>query len=199
MTTNGINALPLLLGDAPSGAVSACAAAVTSLAQNAFAAVPRVDWAGFAIDIGAKIKEMFEIDLAAVVAGAWSDFRELRECADRARHPPDETIFVPLVDHHVDARFAPYFDIAIGALPALRVRFEIDFDIELQGVTAKIQDATIRAFRAGSCQAKATLKCDGALVFERSTRQLELPGEITLETGIPIAPHSISPIPLVSA
>jgi hypothetical protein len=28
MTTNGINALPLLLGDAPSGAVSACAAAV---------------------------------------------------------------------------------------------------------------------------------------------------------------------------
>jgi hypothetical protein len=198
MTREGISALSLLLGEVPSDAVSACTTAVTSVAQTAFGVASRIDWTGLAADLDDKIKEMFEIDLAQVVAGAWNDFREIQECADRTKHSVDETIFVPLVDHHVDAKFKPYLDIAIGTLPALRVRFEIVIDIELRGVVAKIQDATIWAFRVGSCQASATVKCEGTVVFEQPIMHLALPGEITLHRGIQIAARSADPVPGVS-
>jgi len=188
MADSGITALPLLFGDTPSTAISACAAAVTAAVRVGLTGAPNVDWSGFTVAIGEKIKEMFDIDLIPVITGAWEDLRELQECADPRTHPPDESISLPLIDHHIDSTLKPYLDVAIGGLPAIRVSFEIAFDIELQGITVEIQDAVIRALRLGSCQAEATVKCDGAVLFKRSTRKLEVPGEIILPRGIPIRP-----------
>jgi hypothetical protein len=186
MTESRITALPLLLGDAPAAAISACVAAVTSAVQIGVVGAPSVDWRGVATAIGEKIEEMFDMDLIAVIAGAWEDLRELRECADPHKHPPDESISLPLIDHHIDATVKPYLDVAIGGLPAIRVSFEIAFDIELRGVTVEIQDALIRGLRLGSCQAEATVKCQGAVLFKRSMKKLEAPGEIVLPRGLPI-------------
>jgi hypothetical protein len=191
MTDSRLTAVPLLLGDAPAAAISACAAAVTSAVQVGLVGAPNVDWRSVATAIGEKIKAMFDINLIELITGAWEDLRELRECADSRKHPADESISLPLIDHHIDATVRPYLDVAIGGLPAIRVGFEIAFDIELQGVTVEIQDAVIRGLRLGSCQAEATVKCQGAVLFERSMRKLEVPGEIVLTHGIPIrAPDS---------
>jgi hypothetical protein len=133
MTESRITALPPLLGDAPSAAISACAAAVTSAVQVGLVGAPNVDWRAAAAAIGEKIEEMFNINLVELITGAWEDLRELRECADPRKHPPDESITLPLIDHHVDVTVKPYLDVAIGGLPAIRVRFEIAFDIDLQG------------------------------------------------------------------
>ena len=192
MADSSINALPLLLGDAPSAAISTCAAAVTAAVHVGLVGAPQVDWAGFNVAIGEKIQEMFDIDLIGVITGAWEDLRELRECADPRKHPPDESISLPLIDHHIESTLKPYLDVAIGGLPPIRASFEIAFDIELQGITVKIQDAVIRGLGLGSCQAEATVKCEGAVLFKRSMRKLEVPGEIVLPRGIPIRPPDIA-------
>ena len=186
MADDRISALPLLLGDAPSAAISACAAAVTSAVQVGAAGTAQVDWAGVAADIGEKIEEMFDINLVDVIVGAWKDLQELKECADRAKHPPDETIRLPLVDHTISASLKPHLDITIDVLPPIRIGFEIGLDVELHGVTVKIQDGVIHAVRLGSCQAGAMVKCEGAVVFRRTTRTLDVPGELVLAKGIPI-------------
>jgi len=189
MADDHISALPLLLGDTPSAAISSCAAMVTAAVRACGVDTARVDWAGFTVDISEKIEEMFHIDLIPTIVGAWNDLRELKECADRSKHPADETISLPLVDHTIETSFKPYLDIAIGELPAMRVGFEIAFDIELHGVTVKIQDAVIRTIRLGSCQAAAMVKCEGDTVFQRRTRMLDAPGELVLRKGIPIGSH----------
>src|SRR4249920_699586 len=102
MADSGITALPLLLGDASAAAISACAAAATSAVQVGLVGVPNVDWRGVVTAIGAKIEEMFDVNLIELIAGAWEDLRELRECADSRKHPADESISLPLIDHHVD-------------------------------------------------------------------------------------------------
>ena len=192
MADSRMTALPLLVGDAPSATISACAGAVTSAVQVGLVAAPNVDWSGLATAIGEKIEEMFDIDLIELITGAWGDLRELRECADPRKHPADESISLPLIDHHIDATVNPHLDVAIGGLPAIRVSFEIAFDIELHGVTVEIRDAAIRGFRLGSCQAKVTVSCNGAALVERSMRKLEAPGRIVLPRGLPIRlPDSI--------
>lgn len=183
-----LGAQSLLLGDPPSAAIASCAAVVTAALQVALVAAPRVDWSGLAADIGAKIEEMFDIKLIGVMIGAWKDLHELKECADPRKHPPDETISLSLVDHHLDATFKPYLDVAIGTLPPIRVEFEITIGVELRGVTVKVQAAAVRALRLGSCLASATVKCDGTIVFERCARELEVPGEIVLPRAVPIEP-----------
>jgi hypothetical protein len=187
MADGGISLKALLLGDAPSAAIAACVGAVSAAAHGALAAAaPPVDWTGLAADIGEKIEEMFDIPLIGVMVGAWQDLRELHDCADPDKHPADETITLPLVDHHLEASFEPHLDVAVTGLPAIRIDFDIAADIELKGVVLRIEGAAIRSMRIGSCQAAATVKCDGAVIFERSTRQLEVPAEIHLPQGIPI-------------
>ena len=188
-----MGAQSLLLGDPPSAALASCAAVVTAALQLQVARVgaSRIDWSGLAADIGAKIEEMFDIKLIGVMIGAWKDLHELKECADPRKHPPDETISLPLVDYHLDATFKPYIDVAIGTLPPIRVEFEIAIGVELRGVTVKIQAGAVRALRLGSCRASATVKCDGTIVFERCARELEVPGEIVLPRAVPIeSPNS---------
>ena len=117
---NDVSIKALLLGEAPSAAIAGCVAAVTAAARGALAAPALVDWTGLAGDIGEKIEQMFDISLVGVMVGAWQDLRELRDCADPSKHPPDESIILPLVDHHLDASFKPYLDVAITGFQATR-------------------------------------------------------------------------------
>jgi hypothetical protein len=63
---------------------------------------------------------------------------------------------------------------------------EIAGELELKGLIATVQDASIRALRIDSCRAKGTVKCKGVLLIKRKTRELDLPGRIVLGPGIPI-------------
>ena len=62
----------------------------------------------------------------------------------------------------------------------------ITCDLELKGLVVKVQDASIRALRIGACRAKGSVKCEGMLLIRRETKDLDLPGRITLSPGIPI-------------
>jgi hypothetical protein len=186
MSANETNALSLPLGEA-SSEVSACAEAVAQALKAAdVTAAARVDWNGFDANIGEKIEQMLDVNLVAPIVGAWKDFKEVRACADRNKHPPDETISLSLVDHDIEASLKPFLDVTIGDLPVRHVRFEIACDIELHGVVAIIRDAAIVGLRLGGCRAGATVKCEGEKIFERKSRKLEVPGQIRLAKGIPI-------------
>jgi len=180
MANDDISLKPLLLGDVPSAAISLCVGAACAAAQRGLTAASGVDWASVAADIGDKIVDMFDIPLVGMMIGAWRDLRELADCADSNKHSPDESISLSLVDHDLEASFEPHLDITISGLPTLRVNFEIIAEIELHGIEVTIQGGMIRAMRLGSCQAAARVMCEGAVIFERSSRKLALPGEIVL-------------------
>src|SRR5271166_4475901 len=109
MAANEINAKQLLLGDTPSAAVSMCAgAAIAEVKTNPVTIAAHVDWSGVVADIGTKIEEMLDINLAAAIADAWRDVEEVKACADPTKHPPDETIFLPMAEHDIEASLKPY-------------------------------------------------------------------------------------------
>jgi hypothetical protein len=186
--SNGLSLTPLLLGEPPSVAISACVAGATAALKLGLVDAPRIDWSHLGADLAEKITGMFDIDLIDVVVSAWHDFRELQDCADPAKHAADETISLPLIDHVVDSKLQPYLDVAVGARPPIRINFEIALELELHGVNLKIQNAMIHALRIGSCRGGAKVTCEGVEVIERRTRLVELPGEIDFPQGIPIEP-----------
>ncbi len=188
MAEESISLKPFLLGDPPNKALSECAAAATAALNTGLVGLGTLDWAELATEIGEKLEEMFDIRLSDVLTAAWKDYQALTECADRTKHPADETIRLPMVDHSIETTLRPCLDVTVGARPPIRIGFEITLALELNGLVLNIQDATIRAIRIGSCRAKASVKCEQVKLIERATKELDLPGRIVLPRGVPIAP-----------
>jgi hypothetical protein len=193
MAEESISLKPFLLGDPPNKALSECTAAAAAALKTGLVDLSALDWRDLATEITQKLEEMFDIRLTDVLASAWKDYEALNDCADSAKHPADETISLPMVQHRIETSLRPCLDVTIGAQPPIRIAFEITCGLELKGIVLKIQDATILAIRVGSCRAKGSVKCEGVTLIQRETKELDLPGRIILPHGIPIAPpHAFS-------
>jgi hypothetical protein len=188
MPEESISLKAFLLGDPPNAALLECVAAATAAVGTGLVDLRRLDWGDLATEIGEKIEQMFDIRLTDVLTAAWRGYEKVTECADPAKHPADETINLPIVDHSIETSLRPCLEVVIGTRPPLRIGFEITCGLELKGVILKIQDAAIRAIRIGSCRVKASVKCEGVTLIQRETKELELPGRIVLPHGIAIEP-----------
>jgi hypothetical protein len=173
-----------ILGDPPNAALAQCVASVTAALGTSLFDVRHFDWSSLAGEISEKLEQMFDIRLTDILAAAWKDYQALLDCADPSKHTAEETISLPVVDHRIETTLKPCLEIVVGERPPIRLTFEIACELELKGLVAKVQDATIRALRLASCRAKGSVKCEGVLLIKRETRELDLPGRIVLGQGI---------------
>jgi hypothetical protein len=187
MTEESISLKPFLLGDPPNAGLSKCVAAATAALNTGIVDLGALDRRDLAIEIAEKLEQMFDIRLIEVLASAWKHCEELSECADPTKHPADETISLPMVDHRIEEILGPRLDVIIGARPPIRIAFEITCGLELKGLVVKIQNAIVRTIRIGSCRATGSVKCEGVTLIQRETKEINLPGRIVLRHGIPIA------------
>ena len=141
-----------ILGDPPNAALSQCVASVTAALGTSLFDVRHFDWSSLAGDISEKLEQMFDIRVTDILAAAWKDYQALIDCADPAKHSADETISLPMADHHVETSLKPCLEIVVGERPPVRITFEITCDLELKGLVVKVQDASIRALRIGACR-----------------------------------------------
>ena len=58
-----------------------------------------IDWQALSTDIAQELENMFDIRITDVLASAWEDYQELTESADPTKHPANEMISLPIVDH----------------------------------------------------------------------------------------------------
>jgi len=144
------------------------------------------DWSSLAADVSEKLEQMFDIRVTDILAAAWKDYQALIDCADPAKHSADETISLPMADHHVETSLKPCLEITVGERPPVRITFEIACELELKGLVVKVQNACIRELRIGACRAKGSVKCEGMQLIRRETKDLDLPGRLGLSPGIPI-------------
>ena len=194
MSEDSLSLRTFILGDPPNAALSQCVASVTAALGTSLFDARHFDWSSLAGEISEKLEQMFDIRLTDILATAWKDYQALLDCADPSKHRPDDTISLPMVDHRIETTLKPCLEIVIGERQPIRLTFEIACELELKGLVAKVQDASIRALSIGSCRAKGSVKCEGVLLIKRETRELDLPGRIVLGHWIPIkrpAAHSV--------
>jgi hypothetical protein len=186
MSEDSLSLRSFILGDPPNAALSQCVASVTAALGTSLFDVRHFDWSSLAGEISEKLEQMFDIRLTDILAAAWKDYQALLDCADPSKHTAEETISLPVVDHRIETTLKPCLEIVVGERQPIRLTFEIACELELKGLVAKVQDASIRALRLASCRAKGSVKCEGVLLIKRETRELDLPGRIVLGQGIPI-------------
>ena len=162
--------------------------------------LPKLSLGSVKEEVGAKIGDVLNVGLDDVMVAAWKKYHGFRELADPEKHPPEETILVPLAKHAVQSAHKPHVDLKIKDVLVGSIQLDVQVALELEGLVLKVQGGKICDVKAGSCQASGSLKCSlkskvgskELLSLERKTGKLELKGAISLGDGIPI-PSPASP------
>lgn len=185
-------------GTIPDSAATLEQAGLMATIKGRVARIPGLSWPLVAREVGAKVNEALDVNLAGIIFSAWKKYQRLQEYRDPAKHPPDETILVPLAEHTIESVHRPHVDIMVNEASIGRFEFEIRLALRLEGVILTVRGGKIRAIGAGRCRAEGSLKCAGVTVVERQTGNFELPSAIDLGDGVDIpspfsAPTSIGP------
>ena len=137
--------------------------------------------ASFRSSLDDGLKGVLSTSIGDIVAGGWNHYRELRESRDRKKHPPEEIVSVPVGKHSISSSHRPRLEMTINGAPlGPPVTFEVELRLNITAATLKVQGGEIREIRPASCTGAGTLKCGPALLAERQSRAVALPGVITL-------------------
>jgi len=143
-------------------------------------------WLGLRDKILAEARSLLDIRLLDVMSWAWKKGRELEAYRDTERYPPDKTFSVPLVEHKITSSHTPHVDIRMNDKKVGCIHFAVNIEIAIKAMTLEIRNARIKKIHAGDCTAKGRFLCEGALLAERESTPLDLPGTVDLGEGLEI-------------
>jgi hypothetical protein len=133
------------------------------------------------------LKAALDIRVVDIMATAWNTRRELRQYADRAKFPADQIIDHTLGKHDIKATHKPRLQIVLDNSPlGPEIEFEVAVALNVEAAILRIQDARIMFARLGKIFGTGTIKCEGATLFSRPTKAVQLPLTLSFGAGLPI-------------
>jgi len=161
--------------------------------------VPPGYWPAVMAQIQHKITDVLDVPISSVMGGAWRKYAPLMKYCDKDRYPSDVTTVVPLADHTISTSFKPFIEIFADEKAVGTLKFEIALSIKLEGANLSIQDGKFKTLRLVRGRTNGKLSCEGAVLVDLTSRDRELPGEISFGDGFPIRPLPASQKPTAAA
>lgn len=133
------------------------------------------------------LKAALDIRIVDIIATAWNTRRELRQYTDRAKHPADQIIDHALGKHDIRSTHKPRVQIVLDNSPlGPELEFEVTVALNLEAAILRIQDGRIMFARLGKIFGTGTIKCEGATLFSRPTKAVQLQLTLSFGQGLPI-------------
>lgn len=149
---------------------------------------PLAVWAGVSRAIGRALQQALQLSIGDVLVAGWNTCQALLEYADPARHPPEEVANVTLWEHTITSSHEPRVELLVNGDKVATITFGVDLELHFESATLTIQAGKILEVKTGTCVGKGVLKCEGAVLAERSSAEIALPGRLSFGDGIPIRP-----------
>jgi hypothetical protein len=150
--------------------------------------VPLAGYAGAAGDLAKALWDLLDLDIADILVKTWNEAGILKKYLNPTEYDPSAEVSVTLSEHKIKSEHHPYVDILLDGVKLLRVVLDINLEFGFDGIVVKIKNARITEIRTGSCKAKGTVSYKGLDLFKQESGRLDLPGSLSFEKGIPIAP-----------
>jgi len=130
--------------------------------------------------------QTLDISLPEFLAATWCKARELRKYTDKTKYKPNDVNYVELVKHTLSSEHQPEVELLINHSSVGKVKFDVTFEIEIDGAKLKIQDGKIKQLRAVTCKGVCKIEYGDYELLKKASRDLELPGMVDLGEGIAI-------------
>ena len=133
-----------------------------------------------------QVSELLKINILEILAKGWGTYSEFLEYLDEEKYPPDETVFVPLIEHTMTSNHSPSLQPIINQVPLGKIEFDINLEFLLKGAILRIQNGKIIGAKIGTVEGKGNLQYDGFKLLDVKSQPIGLPVNIDLDPGIPI-------------
>ena len=133
-----------------------------------------------------QVSDLLNIDILEILARGWGKYSEFLEYLDKEKYPPDETVFVPLIEHKLISKHSPSLQLVINEKSLGKIEFDVNLEFLLKGAILKIRDGRIMGAKIGTVEGKGDVQYDGFKLFEAESQPIGLPVNIDLNPGIPI-------------
>ncbi len=140
-------------------------------------------WQSFLASLGTKALELLQTRLPDILEGAWQKYQELEEYRDPAKHPPNETASVPLLERSFTSEHKPYLQVRFRE-HTYEVVFLVKLELVLKELTLEVQGGRIRAVQSGSLEGSGTISLGEVELAKKEFEPLPLPGRLALGDGI---------------
>ena len=133
------------------------------------------------------LQTALDVSIVDILAAAWNTRRELRQYLDRAKFPSGQIVDHTIAKHEVKSSHRPRLQIMLDQSPVgPEIEFEVIVGLTLEAAVLRIQDGRIMGARLGKVFGTGTIKCEGATLFSRPTKAVNLPLTVSFGTGIAI-------------
>jgi hypothetical protein len=133
------------------------------------------------------LQEALNVRIVDILAAAWNTRQELRQYLDRSRFPANQIIDHTIAKHDVHSSHKPRLQIMLDQSPVgPEIEFDVIVGLTVEAAVLRIQDARIMGARMGKIFGTGTIKCEGATLFSRPTKAVNLPLTVSFGTGIAI-------------
>jgi hypothetical protein len=124
--------------------------------------------------------------LVDVFASAWSKYYELRMCADETREDPKSSQLASLAEHEFNYETGIHVDVLVNGKTFASIPFALVLACEVTGLELVLKGGCVHEVRSGTLECRAELRCAAKVVWSRSLKNVELPGELKLKRPIAI-------------
>lgn len=133
------------------------------------------------------LQAALDVSVIDILAAAWNTRRELLQYLDRAKFPAGQIVDHTIAKHEVKSSHRPRLQIMLDQSPVgPEIEFEVIVGLTLEAAVLRIQDGRIMGARLGKVFGTGTIKCEGATLFSRPTKAMNLPLTVSFGTGIAI-------------
>jgi len=145
-----------------------------------------IDWKILRKEILKKLVDLLDIEVVKIIVDSWIDndfFQQINQIRDAA---PNETIFIPLVQHKITSTHNPYIEIIYNGKVVHTINFEVNVDFQFDGVNLSFQNKKLKEISSGECNINGEFLCEKIKLSEAELKNIKLPGMLKLGEGIPV-------------
>jgi hypothetical protein len=130
-------------------------------------------WEKIQHEISENCTKLLNVPLKTILTKAWGKYEEVSQYLDVEKFGNENTFLIPIVEHTVVSEHQPKIEISLGKTHLTTVDFDVHLELKLKGVVLKISEGKIQGVNAGSCKSKASLSCEGIILYEDESREFE--------------------------
>jgi hypothetical protein len=130
-------------------------------------------WKKIQNEISENCTKLLNVPLKTILEKAWKKYEEVSQYLDTEKYGDENTFLIPLVEHTVVSEHHPKIEVSLGATHLATFDFDVHLELILNGILLKISKGKIQGVEAGKCKSKASLSCEGIVLFEDESREFE--------------------------
>ena len=151
-----------------------------AVGEGGAADVRMLKWPVLSSAVSRHVGELLDVGISDILANAWNKSAALREQFEKSRQSPGESFLLPLAQHTIESEHKPSIEVLKNGKPVAKLVFTANIALTVEGAVLRIQNGEIREIQTGQVKGSGSLKCGGAVLVEKETQPIALPGRIVL-------------------